>query len=76
MVDIPVPRAKTGGFRRWKENISLFVIRPINCHSESEYFLKFLLTRANFLKFNPGDVSWRFRHRDIMIEENSADGLT
>jgi hypothetical protein len=42
-----------------------FVVGSINCHSESENFLKFLLTRANFSRFNPGDVSWRFRHRDI-----------
>jgi hypothetical protein len=30
----------------------------MNCHSESENFLKFLLTCANFSRFNPGDVSW------------------
>jgi hypothetical protein len=35
-----------------------FVVGRINCHSESENFLKFLLTRANFSRFNPGDVSW------------------
>ena len=41
-----------------KKTFRCFVIGPINCHSESENFLKFLLTRANFSKFNPGDVSW------------------
>jgi hypothetical protein len=35
-----------------------FVVGRINCHSESENFLKFLLTRANFSRFNPADVSW------------------
>jgi hypothetical protein len=30
----------------------------MNRHSESENFLKFLLTRANFSRFNPGEVSW------------------
>jgi hypothetical protein len=39
---IPVPRAETGGLCQSKEN----------CHFESENFLKFLLTRANFSKFN------------------------
>ena len=47
---IPVSRAK--------KTFHCFVIGPINYHSESENVLKFLLTRANFSKFNPGDVSW------------------
>ncbi len=41
-----------------KKTFRCFVVGPINCHSESENFLKFLLTRANFSRFNPGDVSW------------------
>ena len=52
--NIPVPRAETGGFCGSKENVSLF------CHRADKFenFLKFLVTRANFSKFNPGDVSW------------------
>jgi hypothetical protein len=38
---------------RRKKTFRCFVIGPINCRSESENFLKFLLTRANFSKFNP-----------------------
>ena len=59
-----------------KKTFRCFVVGSINCHSESENFLKFLLTRANFSKFNPGevswiqtfpeDVSWRFWHRDMI----------
>jgi hypothetical protein len=41
-----------------KKTFRCFVVWPINCHSESENFLKFLLTRANFSRFNPGEVSW------------------
>jgi hypothetical protein len=70
LLNIPVPRAETGGFRRSNENISLFVVGPMNCHSESENFLKFLLIRANFKRFNPGDVSLSRRR----LLEISAQG--
>jgi hypothetical protein len=68
-VSCPYPCAKgrNGGFAGRKKTIRCFVVGSMNCHSESEIFLKFLLTRANFSRFNPGDVSWRFRHRDILL---------
>jgi hypothetical protein len=49
-----------------KKQFRCFVVGSINCHSESENFLKFLLTCANFSKFNPGDNSWRFWHSNIL----------
>ena len=54
-------RARTGNSGKnagGKKTFRCFVVGPINCHSESENFLKFLLTRANLSRFNPGDVSW------------------
>jgi len=44
-LDIPAPRKKT---------FHCFVVGSTNCHSESENFLKFLLTRANFSKLAQG----------------------
>jgi hypothetical protein len=70
-----VPKAKTGGFRQSKETFRCFVIEPINCHSESENFLKLLLTRANFSEFNPGDGTWRFRHRGIPVPKAKTGGF-
>jgi hypothetical protein len=50
----PKPAVSAGRTKTFR----CFVVGRINCHSESENFLKFLLTRVNFSRFNPGDVSW------------------
>jgi hypothetical protein len=49
---------KPAVFAGRKKTIRCFVVGPMNRHSESENFLKFLLTRANFSRFNPGEISW------------------
>jgi hypothetical protein len=65
LCQMPKPAVSAGR----KKTFCCFVIRQIHCHSEGENFLKFLLSRANFSRFNPGDVSWikpwRFWYRDM-----------
>ena len=75
---IPVPRAETGGFRRSKENISLFCHRADKLPLRKWKLPQVLLTRANFSKFKPGEVSWikPFQETPIRLLEILAQGYS